>query len=355
MLVIMNLNPLDRRPLDAGIGAGQEKMDLSTLVECAGAINRQAAEERYIPLDHFAGVYPPEKIAYDQRRLAATKEQIRRTEEEFISHIEGRDRKDILGSKDISHAFEASVIDLATDNGWFGDGTLTRLPEFCDIIEHTDAVLTIPTNENPEHVAVGIDTSRNLNDIDIDRKVGRNLKEVFDMKNPTRVTYFESDVANKDGSFYKGKLTDIIPVVIGTDRDQCDSIIFNYGRMLQLEKARQEATTPAEKQRLLSKIRGHRDELARTPAQMVFLRAVKMQLEMYERIVNNFLTAETSEEERGFCVQKKAQIEQLMGLFKNIEKAKLEEGFDNDEVDHNEFVTMLDAVIKTNLKHLGVQ
>lgn len=352
-MIIMKNNPFDRYNSNESLSAGHEEIDVRTLVECAEVINHRVSVERYIPLEDFSDVYPEQKIARDKEKLAMVRSHIKRAEEEFISRIDGQDRKGVLGSQEISRAFEASVIDLATDNRWFGDGTLTRLPEFCDVVEHTDAVLTIPTNENPEHVAVGIDTSRNLNDIDIDRKIVRNLQEVFDATNPTKVTYFASDIANSDGSFFKGKLTDIIPVVIGTDREQCDAVIYNYGKLLQLEKFKREAKTPADKERLMSKIKAHRDEIARTPAQMVFLRAIKMQLAMYDHVVKNFLTAETPQAEHEFYLHKQAQITQLIALFDAIEKEKIDEGFDNDEVDYNQFISMLDAVIKTNLKYVG--
>lgn len=137
-------------------------------------------------------------------------------------------------------------------NNWFGDnsyiqGTLL----FDDLINGVDAVLEYDTgDESSKKVALVVDCAVGKSIVNISNKVKKNIDSLTHGK--TRVKYFESQVDS-----YKGELR-CIPVVVGIDSFHTDELMDNEDNNHFLENS---------------------------PAQIVFLNEIKMQLDMYLKIL----------------------------------------------------------------------
>lgn len=122
-------------------------------------------------------------------------------------------------------------------------------------------------------IALAIDASMRAELSYIKRKMLRGAKKIADGK--MEVKYFKSAVSD-----YKGKLRSVIPIVLGLEGDKANELIRLFAEIVKLE-SKQEKTSEDE-QSLAYKIR----EAQKHPCQVVFLREMKVQLEMYQQIFN---------------------------------------------------------------------
>ncbi len=329
-----------------------EKLGRADLVELAESILRHTNETRYVDIDSFSGKpgYTPEMIATAKRRTQEARNTHEKATLDWLGSVEGKDQKSIVEGKEISDAFEATVLDQITPNAWLGmNAVATKITEHGDLCEHTDGVLEIMNSDETERFALSIDTSRNLDSFGIDKKVVRNLKTILGVDRPTRVTFFRSEIPNDDGSYYEGPLEGIIPLIIGTGKEKCDELIQHYGTIVKFTDLLKTAVKSADKERIKAKIAASSKKIAEHPAQMVFIRAIQIQLGMYANILQRIIN--DTKNPQPALNQTLDHVRQVTTIFDDILKEKLREGFDPEEADQDEFIQVLTSVRATNEKH----
>lgn len=108
----------------------------------------------------------------------------------------------------------------------------------------------------------------------VQKKVKRNIKKVIEKK--VSMKYFKSAV---DG--YKGKLENIIPVVIGLEGVTANELISLYAEIIKLKSI--EPKTMADEEALAYKMRDAQEH----PAQIVMLEQIRTQAQMYITLLEN--------------------------------------------------------------------
>jgi hypothetical protein len=221
-------------------------------------------------LDQFADVYPKWVIEKDKGWVATIKSQF---QENFDSKPEDVKEK-LYGTKKRSEALEIIVGDQIEMNDWFGPNALfTRTTEYDDLVNGIDAVAEFNDPEdNPKRIALGIDASMKADLDKVRQKIERNISKV--LNNNLSVKYFESQIDD-----YKGRLRDIIPVVIGVEGYDAGLLIEKFAQTIELQQKPDK--NPFEEQKLTKM----RQDLANHPVQIIFLREIQDQVMMYYHIL----------------------------------------------------------------------
>lgn len=214
---------------------------------------------------HKKGYYPPEEVERDKRMCEMMK-----------SNFEEKNKntgKKLVDASIRSSALEALIVFQERDN-WFGENAyLSRTSEYDDYNNHVDVVAEFANEgEETQRLALAIDatTAKVTNHNIVSKKIERNIEEVkYDR---TTVKYFESQVEDKDGVVFRGRLKHILPVVIGLDERSTDDLLALSADIFRLEP---EWKSGNENLKILRK------RISKHPAQLLFLEEIKTQLEMY--------------------------------------------------------------------------
>jgi len=171
------------------------------------------------------------------------------------------------------------LVDQVYDGDWFGSEAMAiLLSEYDDILGGVDMVVEFD-KEEPERMALAVDASTSSNFEVIEEKIRKNLEKLKKNKALQEVKYFESQIRDDKGNYYKGELKDLIPVVVGADKENVDNLFESFSELKYLEKENNERS----KER-----RGEiRRELAKNPIQETFLQEIKLQLETYKEVLQN--------------------------------------------------------------------
>lgn len=266
-----------------------------------------AEPEKRPALSHFASLYGEKTVKEDEAFAAQLKKRFdARTEDE-----EGR-----IGRR-FSAAFERVFKDWAGRLGWFGDHSeIISTSEYDDYVNGVDGVLVLNGGERgSEYVALAIDTTHAGGE-KLEEKMLRAMDHITGKTPPVILKYF----ARKN---FRGQLTDSIPVIIGLDNRDANQIIDTFGQILNLLK--QHTRTPRQNEILKEKV----DALKSHPAQAVFLREIKLQLVMYQRLLAD---AEPADERAAVT---KNHVDSILQIISSVtrEKADIELGeLENDSV-----------------------
>lgn len=267
-------------------------------------------------LQEFLGKHP----LYTQREIQHDETRVRRAKEDFKrkdSHLPKDQQKRNEERKKLSDALESTVVNLGELSDWFGENSsVIQTTEYVDIVQHIDGILEIKIeipNSNGqtriERIALAVDASTSNDEDIIKKKIitnGRIMTSSPKNSEPA-VKYFESS----DGT--AGPIQDIIPVVIGLEKESTESLVGLYANIL---KARQ-SKIPGEARQLKDKAQIH-------PAQRLFIRQIKTQLISYHRILK------TSRDPQKNTLMKK--LETLFNLFDEIEREKEKQGIKLDSM-----------------------
>lgn len=189
----------------------------------------------------------------------------------LVKRYEGKFHDDILllprNSAEIieySHrraeALEVIIGEQSELAEWFGSNVYAiRTTKFDDYFNGVDMVLEfdLEGEEGIERVSLAIDASSADFDV-VNKKITRNINKILgDGEKAPEVKYFKSEA---DPNF-KGKLENIIPVVIGIEGKNVDELAEKYSS------------------------KSSNKEMAAHPAQRVFLEEIKVQLEFYLKLL----------------------------------------------------------------------
>ena len=243
---------------------------------CDLIIHQEALTGLRYTLDHFSDVFDPEEIAADNMDLVSAKDRFKKkSQRESPETINNMDF-----AKKRSEALEIIIADQIELSDWFGGNSLFfRTTEYDDLFNGTDAVVEFDIGEKPERLALAIDSTSSTDMFLIEEKVDRNVAKL--LNNNLEIKYFESQI---DG--YKGSIKNTVPVVIGLEAGNTTDLINIFASII---KFKQKVDDPSveNNERMNAKQNYSRikKEVTRHPAQMVFLREIKLQLEMYQRIL----------------------------------------------------------------------
>jgi len=224
---------------------------------------------------NFMDTYSPKVIGEDLNRLRLIKRSIR---EDRLSL--GEVERGIFDeNKKRANCLEILLVDQVYDGDWFGSEAMAiLLSEYDDILGGVDMVVEFD-KEEPERMALAVDASTSSNFEVIEEKIRKNLEKLKKNKALQEVKYFESQIRDDKGNYYKGELKDLIPVVVGADKENVDNLFESFSELKYLEKENNERS----KER-----RGEiRRELAKNPIQETFLQEIKLQLETYKEVLQN--------------------------------------------------------------------
>ncbi len=195
----------------------------------------------------------------------------------------------------------------------------SRASEFDDIIKGVDMIVEFDKEKATERIALSIDASTASNIEVIKRKIEKNIKNL--KRHGLRdVSYFKSQIMDANGECYQGGLKDLIPVVIGADKNNTDNLFKIFAELKYLENSNR-------KQEIQDRIR-IRKSLAKNPIQIVFLKEIKIQLETYRDVLGDTI--------KGLKIKCNSLLEIINKILKEKEEEKiyLEETLD-DKVFNN--------------------
>jgi hypothetical protein len=207
------------------------------------------------------------------------------------------------------------AVDKTTPHDDFGNGI--------------DYILSISMpGQNTHRIALAVDvsmratlsedTKKSGKTNSIEEKINRNILKVTDPRQRIEVKYFKSSLP---GDNYKGKLTGIVPVVVGLEGENAQKLIVLFGEITALQN--NEKRTPAEEETLQKKI----EEAQKHPCQAMFFHQIRKQLEMYSVL----LKKEGSLKSKLFEIE----VAKLFPVIDSIIEAKKDISYDslkNDKV-----------------------
>lgn len=251
---------------------------------------------------HEADFVDESKSGFSQLDVKRDIETTEKMEERFKKdwdHLPENDIQRIKEGKKRSEALEVIIIDKGEEMNWFGERAhLSRTSRFDDIFNGIDGVLEFDIQEsNPYGIALEIDASMKPDQETMKKKITRNTDKVLGKGKAIEVKYFQSKISGE-----KKKLTFVIPVVTGVEGDNANKLIELFADIERLKK-------PGKDEELQKKI----DEAKNNPAQLIFLKEIKMQLEMYSKLLGK---------EGGMKQLYRKEVDKLVDIIKNIIDSK---------------------------------
>lgn len=258
----------------------------------------------------FGDIYSAEEIKKDvdhlrlaEKRIEQSRERMTPSEREISEMNEKRGK-----------AFEILLADQIYDGEWLGPEAMSvQTSRFDDVLGGVDMVVEFDRENEVDRMALAVDASTTSDLGHMERKIKRNIRRVTDDFWPLEVKYFESQINDENGDYYKGGLKGLIPVVIGADRQNADRVFDIFSELITLEKRKDE--NAKERRQWL------KEKLAHHPIQDVFFEEIKIQLEMY----GNILEREGKES---------AETKKLLGIINEVAEEKRNSGFSSvEEID----------------------
>jgi len=252
-----------------------------TMVEyCNTIIDYSQKKYPRYDLSHFAGYFTEDEIKQDTVRI----ENIKNSFLKKNSSLGLENQKIIDYSKMKGEALEIIIADQIENSDWFGDDSLFfKTTEYDDFVNGVDAVVEFNIEEGNQRIALSIDSTSSTGSDIIKHKIDRNISKI--LNNKVEVKYYESPILDTDKAF-TGTLKDIIPVVIGLESTNTSHLVASFNRFIQLESLVDD-TKLANNLRVTyrKEFNSLRREIEKDPCQIVFLKEIKYQLEMYSRIL----------------------------------------------------------------------
>ncbi len=242
------------------------------------------SKEKYIRYDlsYFSDIYSPEVIEHDTRYVEQLKKRFERDDSNRGSEYSFLIKRD----HERGEALEIIIANQIESSDWFGSNSLFfRTTEFDDIANGVDAVVefNFEDDNHPERLSLLIDSTSNTNPTKISQKIDRNVGKL--LTNKLQVKYYESPNLDPD-SAYKGMLRDVIPVIIGLEAVNTNQLIISFSRLISLEKLVNDTSLPNnERANYQKEFTQTRRKIEKDPSQLIFLKEIICQLDMYSRIL----------------------------------------------------------------------
>lgn len=227
-------------------------------------------------LNYFSDVFSADEIKKDKSHIESKKLNFKNQE----ANQDIKSAEKMVHSKKRSEALEIIIADQIELSDWFGGNSLFfRTTEYDDIINGTDAVVEFNIEDQPKRIALAIDSTSRTDLPHVQEKINRNISKI--LNNNLEIKYFESQI---DG--FKGLITGIIPVVIGLEAENTNELIDKFAQLIKLKQTEKNpSTSENEKMQARQSSTRCKKEIEKHPAQLIFLREIKLQLEMYRKII----------------------------------------------------------------------
>lgn len=290
--------------------------------QCSIVINHESAPRN--TLDHFSDVFSQREIDIDKKYVEKIKKNLNTKDSLLYSPEELEICKQ---SKERSLALEIIVAEQIELNNWFGENSLFfRTTEYDDLVNSTDAVVVFVLEDETHRIALAIDSTSTAGIDNLRAKIDRNIAKVLNGK--LEIKYFESQI---DG--YKGSIKGILPVVIGLENGNTDNLINLFSIMINSNE-RKDDQSLSQNDRVISNqiFVNTRKEIIRHPAQLIFLKEIESQLNMYKKII--------SKENNPNIPVKISDIESISKIIKGI----INEKYDISQTPEILFLEKNDAV-----------
>jgi len=225
-------------------------------------------------LDHFSDVFNNEEIKKDKSHI----ESIKLSFENKNKNQENVEK--VIHAKKRSEALEIIIADQIELSDWFGEDSLFfRTTEYDDFINNTDAVVEFNIGEEPKRIALAIDSTSRTDLPHVQEKINRNISKI--LNNNLEIKYFESQIDK-----FKGSIKGVIPVVIGLEAGNTNDLIDKFAQLIRLKQTLDDPLIHVnEKMQTRQSSTKCKKEIEKHPAQLIFLREIKSQLEMYKKII----------------------------------------------------------------------
>jgi hypothetical protein len=166
----------------------------------------------------------------------------------------------------LSEALEIAVISGGQKAHWFGKNSeLIRSARFDDIFNGVDGFLEFPMEDGePFRMALAIDASMSRDKEIIENKMNRGIKKLE--TGHMEAKYFKSKIND-----YKGKLTMVLPIVLGIESQNAQKLVHLFADF-------QRAEGDEKKMKKIG------ETLQNDPAQVIFLKEILVQLDMYAKL-----------------------------------------------------------------------
>jgi len=229
--------------------------------------------ENINPAD-FEDVYSLEEIRKDLEHLDFVEKKI----ENFKKKKNTQEREIYDINEKRSKAFEILLADQIYDGEWLGPEAMSiRASRFDDVLNGVDIIVEFDRENAVERIALVVDAST-TSDIDyIEKKIKRNIRRISEDLKPLEIKYFHSQIRGENGEYFKGKIENLIPIVIGADYQNANRIFNIFSEFIFLENK----TDNDSKERC----RWLKKKLSTHPIQNIFLEQIEIQLEMYISIL----------------------------------------------------------------------
>ncbi|HEX8974082.1 MAG TPA: hypothetical protein VF817_01175 [Patescibacteria group bacterium] len=246
--------------------------------------------------------YTSKDIFNDLKMLMTMEEQFEKRDEHFTAEEIER----IKQREGLSEALEVAVVAGGQRVNWFGENAyLIRAARFDDVFNGTDAFLEFDMGEDePFRIALAIDASMSRDIHIIEKKMVRGVQKIE--KGHMEVKYFQSKVDD-----FKGKLTMVVPIVLGIESHNAQQLVHLFA---ELERA---AGDPDKEKKI-------EQQLSQNPAQIVMLKEMTTQLDMYATLFRR----------NGSYIRH--ATERVRGLLEDIIKQK--DHVDSDEMERGDKV-----------------
>lgn len=261
----------------------ERALDRSSHLKNAELILKEGEGTRLQEID-FADVYPKAEISRDRQVIETLKAKF----EKDLDHLSPEEIKRVEAGKKMSEALEAIIVEEGETFNWFGKDTLViRTTEYDDVVNGVDAVLEFEPSENDSpdervrRLALAIDASMSPEHFSVQRKISRHSEHLTRKRPPLEIKYFNSAADN-----YKGKLTRVVPVVVGIEGKNTDELIDLFAQLTKLGNA------PKQNQTAMSLYKEKIQEAENHPVQVIFLREIQEQLIYYLRLLELFQDSE---------------------------------------------------------------
>ena len=225
------------------------------------------------PVD-FEDVYSPEEIRKDLEHLDFVERKIENSKKKMNT----REREIYDINEKRSKAFEILLADQIYDGEWLGPEAMSiQASRFDDVLNGVDIIVEFDRENAVERIALVVDAST-TSDIDyMEKKIKRNIKRVSEDLRPLEIKYFHSQIRDENGEYFKGKIENLIPIVIGADYQNANRIFNIFSEFIFLKNK----TDNDSKERC----RWLKKKLSTHPIQNIFLEQIEIQLEMYISIL----------------------------------------------------------------------
>ena len=242
------------------------------------------SKEKYPRYDlyHFSDIYSLDVIEHNTRYIEQRKKDFDKTNFNL-----GSEYSFLLNeNKKRSEALEIIIANQIESSDWFGSNSLFfRTTEYDDIANGVDAVVefNFEDDNHPERLSLLIDSTSSTKSSKISEKIDSNIAKL--LSNKLQVKYYESPNLDPD-SAYKGVLEDVIPVVIGLEATNTNKLIISFSRLISLEKLINDTSLPNNERVTYQKeFTQTRRKIEKDPSQLIFLKEIICQLDMYSRIL----------------------------------------------------------------------